>query len=666
MRNENCDTNNKAISFLTNQNPFAMNTLYALLVGICDYRHINGLDAATDDANRLKEYLLQNVSKNFQLKIKMLEDGKATKVGIVKAFEDHLIGGGAKNGDVVLFFFSGHGGQEKAAEVFWETEFDKKLENLACQDANLKTGKGFLADKELRWLISRAAQSGAHVVTLFDCCHSGDNTRAYTAADLPKGKRKLAGVSEPRTWQDFIFSDQIAEADLQSAHLDDLIHEGAHISLAACQSHESAYELFEGGLFTTALLTALEKSKGDISYVELRNRLKASARQEGYPDQTPQVYAPGGDPKDLFKTFLGGATKDKPVFGSVYYNWDRRTWELDLGAIYGVTKDWKGAQQRVVVMLPGGQQAFASIEAVFPAFATVRFDAYSDVKKGENYDAYVPSLMSRELVVRLAGEQTGIDAFLRFALPETLEKSAIRIVESGQDAAYEVHANGGEYRITLSGKNAPLTGQEAGYTQQSVEKVVRKLQAIGRWAFAKSLRNPISQLPADAIDIAFSQNDQPIPVQGDKVVIHLEKTAQGEYKTQVKIQLTNTTNQPLHCAMLYVSSLFGISANALNPQVQQLAPGGQTWALQGRPVALQQELYIRELNWPEEVFYFQIVYSSEEFTVELFQQEELDAPRASRGADRKKGWDDSTAHPVQNDWNTRLIEVHQPNPDATH
>ncbi len=82
---------------------------------------------------------------------------------------------------MVLFYYSGHGSQERTPPEFWHLEPDRLDETLVCYDSRLP-GNYDLADKELAKLIAHVARNNPHVVVILDSCHSGSGTRApYTS-----------------------------------------------------------------------------------------------------------------------------------------------------------------------------------------------------------------------------------------------------------------------------------------------------------------------------------------------------------------------------------------------------------------------------------------------------------------------------------------------------
>ena len=92
--------------------------LYALLVGIDAYRYpVRPLHGCVNDVLNFEKYLKAAEAKNFDLKIKVLQNEQATKANIVNAFLQHL--GQAGSDDVALFYYAGHGAQEKADPKVW-------------------------------------------------------------------------------------------------------------------------------------------------------------------------------------------------------------------------------------------------------------------------------------------------------------------------------------------------------------------------------------------------------------------------------------------------------------------------------------------------------------------------------------------------------------------
>src|ERR1043166_8031341 len=98
-------------------------TLYALFVGIDNYPpSINRLYGCVNDINVIHDLLQERVADEYYFAPQVLTESQATRSAIIDGFRSHLSKAG--KGDVALFYFSGHGSQEKAPPQFWNLEPD--------------------------------------------------------------------------------------------------------------------------------------------------------------------------------------------------------------------------------------------------------------------------------------------------------------------------------------------------------------------------------------------------------------------------------------------------------------------------------------------------------------------------------------------------------------
>ena len=280
--------------------------LYALIVGINDYQYVTKLGGCVNDAKRIHAYF-EKVTKNsdFEFHPKLLLDADATKHNIEAAFMNHLTQ--AEAGDVVVYYFSGHGAQEKGDDVWLRSDSDGALETQVCYDSRDRNGTPDLADKELRYLIHQVALKKPHILVISDSCHSGDNTRTdLVKRRLPDeevvGEARLSNLAPMRSWDKFCFSDKISEAAIANELvLENVLPQGQHIQMSACLDRELAYELRGSGIFTSMLLNVLERSNGNISYADLQQRIRFSITGK-YP-QLPTIYSSDGDGTRLHQAF---------------------------------------------------------------------------------------------------------------------------------------------------------------------------------------------------------------------------------------------------------------------------------------------------------------------------------------------------------------------------
>ena len=319
-------------------------TLYALLVGVDQYERVRPLRGCVNDIRKVNAYLKADPDFTDDARaVNVLTDAAATKQAIIDGFRTHL--SQAKANDTVLFYFSGHGTQEKADPALWPNEADGRLECFVCFDGPVAPVPDFLmTDKEIRYLIHELTQkTGAHVVTIFDCCHSGDNTRNFDLLTAARGgdevlERRITNAFPKRAWSEFLFSNTITEDTLRQQGPEKLIPEGTHIQLSACESDESALEVNGEGVFTKTLLTVLKTAGGPLSYRTLHSRVREAMRF-GF-EQQPRLYVPeSGD--GLAEGMLRLGFLNKPVSDAISsaelaYNKHAKKWTLNVGAIHGL------------------------------------------------------------------------------------------------------------------------------------------------------------------------------------------------------------------------------------------------------------------------------------------------------------------------------------------
>ena len=206
--------------------------LYLLAVGVNEFlaNGVSNLNGCENDAKAIYDYL-EGSSKNteFEFDGKMLLSKDATKANLVQHFEEHLGQAGAE--DVAVFYFSGHGAEEKADEVFHRFSMSENLTTVVCHDSRTANVTDF-ADKEIRYLVNKISgkeEGNPHFVLIMDSCHSGGTTRSMDDGIKPR----LTGESETRDWSQFIFADEISKEDVaNAAYLKDVLPEGEHVHLS--------------------------------------------------------------------------------------------------------------------------------------------------------------------------------------------------------------------------------------------------------------------------------------------------------------------------------------------------------------------------------------------------------------------------------------------------
>jgi len=136
------------------------------------------LDGAVNDVVSMQDVLLHRFGFAPQ-NVHLLKDEAATRHAILGDMRKYLVDE-AHDGDVLLFYYAGHGSQVRNSLSY---KPDKQDETIVPWDANV--GAWDIRDKEIARLFNKALDK--HKITLtaiFDSCHSGSVARGLAGAQL--------------------------------------------------------------------------------------------------------------------------------------------------------------------------------------------------------------------------------------------------------------------------------------------------------------------------------------------------------------------------------------------------------------------------------------------------------------------------------------------------
>lgn len=648
--------------------------LYALLVGINNYQPpIPALRGCLNDLQKVVSYL-EKESSDFEVHIQTLIDGQATKDNIVNAFATHYEPAGEN--DVILFYFSGHGTQEEADPVFWPVEEDHKLESIVCYDGyTVSDGKAkfnLLADKELRYLISNVAKKGAHILTIFDCCHSGGNTRNGFILDLGEGalerrmicRERLSQAFPARAWEDFIFSKTISFDDVKKHSIAQYLREGKHIQMAACQHDESAFEVGGEGVFTKNLLEILTRSEGLVTYYDLQARIQNYLRYQFR--QTPRTYVSGDDESSLFLGFLNKKGKGKPLYGNINFN-QTEGWIIDFGSMHGLSHD-----SVIKVVGANSQESYvAKLQELYPTHAQLTFEKQDNDKldRSLSYKGYSTDYLFTTLKIYINVKDNEIKGDLGSSLSSASGKN-LMITEFQREADYCIEQEGNEIFVSRPEMSLVPIILPVTYTSNNSATIIRNyLEHLAQFEFVKRLQNPnpilFNMFP---VEISFFQKntvqrEEEIRIEEGEISPYFAGKAGGISDHSIKIRLRNTSDRKLYCALLYLDFNFGVYVKLLNQVVVGLDPNTEVWAWNGAFIPLKLEEEIAGYNYKECVTTIKLMVSTSDFKQQVvrFEMPSLPSPM-SRG---DKGLQVSTNNyiPEIQDWITRNVDVKIKNPD---
>lgn len=617
--------------------------LYALLVGINNYESVPKLKACVSDVEQVNEYL-KNWANKEQINYcpLLLTNDNAKRHSIINGFRQHLCK--AKADDLVVFYFSGHGGQEDAAKVFLDVEYDKKLETIVAQDSRNPHGVSDIADKELRYLIREVAQNEPHILTIFDCCHAGTNTRHPV--------KRLSGYTTERNWSQFIFSDKYkTEQDFVNAGgTNKALPEGNHIQIAACEDLELAYEYQGSGIFTKALLQVLTDTKGAVSYYALRNRLKYSINKFSSFTQSPQIYVKG-DQAAIFENFLLGSDTTPKQSVNIIYNTKLKRWIVDVGAVHGLNiKDFS-----VEIYENEKCIAKASAAVIHFGYALLKFEeGQSNLDIRKQYNGSMEYLFVANTRIHLniktpTLQQKVIDFFI-----EKKEKVEWTNAEEAHFAFFEKN---NQLLITYPNDDKPLVKP---LEQHSLKRLLTYYKYISKWQFVKTI-SPIRQIRRNPIDIQFHRNNALLQPKDGILTLEYDKLPPNAHpsnavpKGNFTIHITNKHRYPLYFALVGLDEQFGIYTKILDKPMVRLKNEERieyTFKLDYQP-------YLHFHKWKHSTIFLKILAVPNEADISLLAQNALPNPLEDKLRQIKRR-NNKALRPEE--WFTQLVEVRVVNP----
>ncbi len=614
-------------------------TIYALLVGIDDYNSpVPKLRGCVNDIDAFTAYLSDRVGRGNEvaLNLKTLKNGEATRQAVIDGFRNHL--GWAKEGDVALFYYSGHGSQEPSPEEFWAIEPDRLDETLVCVDSR-NEGSWDLADKELDKLIGEVAAKGPHIAVILDCCHSGSGTRAI---------EEVVRLAPTDLRRRPIGSFLVSPAEALTRDADEgrfATAEGRHVLFAACRPDETAKE-YSGdgkrrGAFSFFLGEALKAAAGVPTYRDLFGRASSLVASH-VREQSPQLEASRND--DLDTLFLDGALRPAPA--SFTASCRDGQWSINGGATSGLpAPDGSDATRVALYPFDASAEAFADasravamadVVEVLPASSRLAIRGKNHLDPEATYKAIVVGLPAPPLAVALEGDPSPC-SFAREAMntaaPERAASAFVREA-SGKDAPdFRLLARDGQFTITRPKDGRPVVDPVDGQDAGAAAKAVARLEHIARWTQTARLANPASSIrPGDIKLSIFIEGKE---VSGREIRLEYGVRDRKPAPPTFRVSMTNRSDRTLYCGLLDLTQRFTVSAGLLKTGCVKLDPGETAWANLGKPIPAT----VPDEVWKQGVVEYRdllkLIVCTQEFDARLLEQPGLDMPRlAAKSATR--------------------------------
>ncbi len=272
---------------------------WALVIGISDYTHfgdeIGGdLPGAANDARAIADVLV-NKYDFAPGNVKLVLDGAATRARLETEMTEWLPSM-ARPGDLIWFYFAGHGSQA------WDLDGDEEdgLDETVCP-ADVTRGNtemDILDDEIGQWLGQLPTDN---VVVVWDKCHAKSSTRAVTPFARPRSLDR--NVKEDVAKPEGATEGQVVQATEDAGGTGTGV-----LEIASAQADEVAMDVaFQkqpgqatfGGAFTTPFVENMWNARDGATYDEVFNQTKSAMRRDRRQQQ------PAIDDKSL---------KDRPLF----------------------------------------------------------------------------------------------------------------------------------------------------------------------------------------------------------------------------------------------------------------------------------------------------------------------------------------------------------------
>lgn len=643
--------------------------LYAVLVAIDKYpiKH-HRLNGCVADRDAFKEFLERRFdSENIALNIQTLTDAEATKGNIIQAF-DHFQQAG--EGDICVFYYSGHGSRANSPREFWHLDPDRMHESVVAYDSRLKGGKD-LMDKELAYLFWKAtfdeennAAKKVHFTAVFDCCHSGTITRnaAFLSQPFQEVTERMAEPSPvPSRLEDYygyeFYAKEETEQGLQLSP-----PPGKYIQVAASKDDETAKELkIRGktrGAFTYNLIEVLEQTNSQMTYAELIRTMQV--RVAGLVQkQTPQLLSEDHTLRN--QLFLGGAITPPSPYYTV--NFDGQKWVMDAGLIQGIPA--AGGYLELENGAP------VHIENVDANQSTVQVTGNPD--KSRPHKAFAKGLSLKKIKIafdprhRTEEAENAIHKALNDSPPTHLD-----LTEDAAEADYFIKVWQDSLILTLPGSRHPLFKRVHPINEKTADFFLDQADAVAKWNVLLQLSNPRSSIQEEELDIQLYRTTEPgghdNSDPAEKLdyrqanVFPYQKQGDEWHQPAFRLSVKNKGDRTLYLSALFMQADFKITNRYL--PLKEISPGSEaTWLIDYfdniRYTSIPLEIYDAFHSWgiTEVSEFVKLFISTDPFlNTDHYEQKalEMDVHPDSKStrAGRKKG-----KSPQTHDWVTREIEL---------
>ncbi|GAA4278731.1 caspase family protein [Aquimarina mytili] len=588
--------------------------LYALLIGINEYE-LSPLNQCVNDVKEFEKYLntLGNVYNNISIEV--LIDHKATKSNIIKHITTFL--NKANDDDVAFIYYSGHGTLEDSSGRFSDA-YTGLIECLVCYHNDQNNENFLLADKELRYLFSKF-ENNPHLITVFDCCHSGDIVRSViNQAGNDSRQRKLSTVFPSRKYEDFVFCEEIDEESTKTLQLSSLIPYKNSVNISACLSSESSWEDHKGGVFTRFLLQLLKAKDSKLNYLDIAKWAKISLKDITNKKQTPTISVQGSGKIDHYSSWLNLYPEHNQIDqGQVFYN-NKNGWYYNKGQLFGIKEGAK-----ITIQIEESKTFTTEIIDVSleDSLITDPLEAGIELDFKKSYPVITETVFNA-LDIHVLNLDKNIHTQNQVtAILTNIDNLNISTPESA--SFFVIIFNQTVYITLPDDPYRPLAVQIdiLNTNEETIQKrLENQIEALVKWNYYNTLINPdagFSVIPIK-VEMRINESQQWIDVTNSGVdlnTIENQYTRSGEYYQKFQIKVSNISNEDIFVSALLLSSDIGISTDLLDNKSKKLKPGETILFYEHRKTPLSYwtlDAYKEIYNWKHDWLYYKFIVNNQE------------------------------------------------------
>ncbi len=519
--------------------------LYALMVGINNYHpssNVAPLYGCKNDIVNFHAFLKDHYSNNYTINTKTLFDEAASYQNIVDHFGEQFLLQANKE-DTVLFYYSGHGAQERTAQEFLPYSPTGKEETIVCYDS--RTLKGLdLADKELRVLLHRIGQQCPNIIVIMDCCHSGTATRS---ANNRQGMRTRQAYFRDKarpysTYLNGFYEDNYPNGE----NINEL--STPHILLAACDKRQKALELASNnGLFSSQLLRVLKADRHQ-SYSDLFSKTRIAMR-EIVEEQHPQFDIIGNfNPNRLFLATETTASKNRR---SVYFS-SNGNWEVEAGALHGLAVN---ANAPILYHIYDDHQQIGTAKVRSVGIQTSQLELIDvQANPSKTYQGELLSLPAAGIPFLVQADEAG-EARLKAAL-EHYQPLHFELVNYGKGIPYQLVISESKVILKDTAQSLILRTIKGGNDAKVFTDLFAYMEHIAEWEKAKLLRNDKSKIDPSQIDFIFECDGK--TYLNDEIELSTFLDGADFQAVPFSMKVVNNSPHDLYCSLYYCSENFAI------------------------------------------------------------------------------------------------------------